>query len=297
MVVRAGEYWFDAFKMVQFLIIATIAAYVVLNLALRRASAVYRKLSEVDRFLTVTHVFFCLAFALQIGPWTGLMARVMFLPGGLDHLWAAHNLAFACFLSKGLLYCTEGMVRSTVKRNWFLIIHHLLFAAFVLLAFAGMDIMTIKVDVLLDCFATYEVLLYAGLVARRLKFPLAITKALLVVGVLVYGITRLIQIMLLIAIFIVSYQPMLQNGHAAIYWIVVLGTGSLMFVQFYTLEIYRQMYVRTGVVKPVVAVVGMVEVSELRRAEGSNCFVEVLDTHCSKDFAVAKAKAAGAELV
>ena len=47
---------------------------------------------------------------------------------------------------------------------------------------------------LIDLFATYEFLLYAALVMRRLQAPVARTRTVLVAGVWLYGVTRLIQV-------------------------------------------------------------------------------------------------------
>ena len=52
----------------------------------------------------------------------------------------------------------------------------------------------LQVVLLIDLFATYEFLLYAALVMRRLQAPVARTRVVLVAGVWLYGATRLIQV-------------------------------------------------------------------------------------------------------
>ena len=51
----------------------------------------------------------------------------------------------------------EVVIRSAGRLSSFLLIHHTLYCVFVLLATAGDSVVAVKVDLITDLFATYEV--------------------------------------------------------------------------------------------------------------------------------------------
>lgn len=81
---------------------------------------------------------------------------------------------------------------------------------------------------LIDLFATYEFLLYAALVMRRLQAPTARTRAVLVAGVWLYGLTRLVQLAALGTLFVGSVGRL---GGECQYWLLLAVTTVLMLVQ------------------------------------------------------------------
>ena len=85
-----------------------------------------------------------------------------------------------------------------------------------------------QVVLLIDLFATYEFLLYAALVMRRLQAPTARTRAVLVAGVWLYGLTRLVQLAALGTLFVGSVGRL---GGECQYWLLLAVTTVLMLVQ------------------------------------------------------------------
>jgi hypothetical protein len=81
---------------------------------------------------------------------------------------------------------------------------------------------------MIDLFATYEFMLYAALVMRRLQAPPARTRAVLVAGVWLYGVTRLVQLAALGTLFVGSLARL---GGECQYWLLLAVTTVLMVVQ------------------------------------------------------------------
>ena len=102
----------------------------------------------------------------------------------------------------------------------------------------------LQVDIILDNFAIYELLLYAGLVARRLQAPYRFTQGLLISGIVLYGVTRLIQAFLLVYLFAGGYKHM-QPHNLALWWVLLFGCLALVVLQTVTFPIYYGIITRT----------------------------------------------------
>ncbi len=106
----------------------------------------------------------------------------------------------------------QGFFRSVLRINWFLFVHHLMFCTFLVLGFQSQSNLVVKLDVIVSCFATYKFVLYAALIARRVR-ALQNSYALLhITGVVFYLLTRLVQLAILIGLFVLSYEPMRASG-------------------------------------------------------------------------------------
>ena len=119
-----------------------------------------------------------------------------------------------------------------------------MFAALVLIAFATRDVFAIKVDVILDNFAIWEFLLYAGLIARRLTAPYHLTLALLISGIVLYAVTRILQAFLLIYLFAGSFHKM-HDDHLAVWCVMLVCCMVLILLQTWTFPIYWGIIFRT----------------------------------------------------
>ena len=101
----------------------------------------------------------------------------------------------------------------------------------------------VQVDVLLDNFAIYEFLLYAGLIARRLRGAYMLTQGLLISGLVLYGLTRVLQAMLLVYFFAGSYKKM--HNDLALWWVLLVACIALVVLQTVTFPIYYGVIMRT----------------------------------------------------
>ena len=122
-----------------------------------------------------------------------------------------------------------------------------MFCTFLVLAFQSESIFVIKVDLIVSCFATYEFLLYATLISRRVQALQSAFNSLLVTGIVFYLLTRLAQLALLIGLFVLSYRPMQASSKTeALYWVSMALCVALMLLQSYTLVIYHSIWKRTN---------------------------------------------------
>ena len=102
----------------------------------------------------------------------------------------------------------------------------------------------IKVDLIVSSFATYEFLLYAALISRKTKLIQAWFKVLMILGLSFYALTRLVQIMLLVALFVFSYGPTSHTRKGcALWWVGVFMSCALIILQLYTFVIYKSIWI------------------------------------------------------
>lgn len=129
-----------------------------------------------------------------------------------------------------------------------------MFCTFLVLAFQShvQSLFVIKVDLIVSCFATYEFLLYAALISRRVHAMFGAFCPLLVVGVGFYLLTRLVQMAMLVGLFVLSYDSMQDSNRTkSLYWVSVALCLVLTVLQSYTFVIYYNIWRRTdGKVMP-----------------------------------------------
>ena len=117
----------------------------------------------------------------------------------------------------------------------------------IVLAFQAESIFAVKFGGIFSCFATYEFLLYAALIVRRTKLSKWWFYALTTVGIAFYFLTRLIQLVLLIGLFVLSYEPMRNTQkNIALWWVCLMLCVVLNMLQMYTFVIYRGIWNSTA---------------------------------------------------
>ena len=111
----------------------------------------------------------------------------------------------------------------------------------------------LKVDIIVSCFATYEFLLYAALIARKTPLFQSWFKWLMISGLSFYFFTRVVQIILLLALFVLGFGPMSHTSKdSALYWVGLCMCIALMALQMYTFVIYKAIWDHTLQTLPVV---------------------------------------------
>ena len=130
-----------------------------------------------------------------------------------------------------------------VRPNAFLIVHHIMFCTLSVLTFQPKSLFIFKVTILLSLFATYEFLLYAALIARRVPSLHKCFRLLMILGLGFYAMTRLVQIVLLIGLFVLNFGDMSHTSeNSALYWVGMMMTIALVVLQLYTFVIYRAIW-------------------------------------------------------
>ena len=152
----------------------------------------------------------------------------------------------AAVSSRQIVLVLQGAFRAVLRINWFLLVHHLMFCTFVVLAYQAESIFVIKFNVILSCFATYEFLLYMSLVSRKVPALRSVFPALVLAGISFYFLTRLVQLALLIGLFVLSYGSMQVTSRTiALYWVTMILCIALIVLQSYTFVIYYKVQKRS----------------------------------------------------
>jgi len=114
---------------------------------------------------------------------------------------------------------------------------------FVITGFVTRSIFALKVMICIDLFASWEFVLFWTLVARKLKVNTTIVKALLLIGIGLYFLTRCLQFAVLASLFAYGYHPMSHTAHnRGVYWGFALMIICFHFIQAYTYVIYRNVW-------------------------------------------------------
>lgn len=130
-----------------------------------------------------------------------------------------------------------------IRTNNFLIGHHLIFCTLSVLAFQPESLFIFKVNLVLSCFAAYEFLLYAALIARKVPSLQKYFCWLMISGLGFYGMTRVVQIVLLIGLFVLNFGSMSHTSqNSALYWVGMIMSVALVLLQLYTFVIYRAIW-------------------------------------------------------
>ena len=121
-----------------------------------------------------------------------------------------------------------------------------MFCTVAVVAFQAESLFMIKISILTSCFATYEVLLYAALISRKVQALRRYFQCLTVLGVTLYGVTRLLQTAILSSLFVYGFESMSHTSrNCALYWVGLCMCIALSALQLYTFVIYKTIWRRT----------------------------------------------------
>lgn len=154
---------------------------------------------------------------------------------------------YASMVHKHQVCMPQGAFRAVLRINCFLLVHHLMFCTIIVLAFQAESIFIVKVGMITSCFATYEFPLYAALIARKTQLLKRCFGFLIISGLSFYLLTRIVQLVLLIGLFTLSYTPMRNTQrNVALYWVSLVLSVCLVVLQLYTFVIYGQIWTKTS---------------------------------------------------
>ncbi len=138
-----------------------------------------------------------------------------------------------------------------MRTNAFLVVHHVVFCTFSVLAFQAESLFLLKVNIVVSCFATYEFLLYAALIARKVPALQKCFRWLMIVGLGFYAVTRVIQLVMLIGLFVLGFGAMSHTSrNSALYWVSMALCAAVIVLQLYTFVIYRAIWQSTLAKQP-----------------------------------------------
>ncbi|KAA6428586.1 MAG: hypothetical protein FRX49_01461 [Trebouxia sp. A1-2] len=161
----------DIYRAIYYGAAGIILLFVVLALLCKRFDiGRYRGLPDASRLVFVCHNAFFLIFLTTAVPYSIALVKVLFAPTAPLPLLQSSMyrcMSFPLALQVGM-YVLEGGCRAVMRINTFLVVHHVVFCTFSVLAFQAESLFLLKVNIVVSCFATYEFLLYAALIARKM---------------------------------------------------------------------------------------------------------------------------------
>ena len=203
------------------------------------------RMSEQNVFLLATHVVFAALFTVQVFPYTYCAFHFFFTQYGIHDFmvpWSNSVINFGV-ISRLILYAIESASRAAIRPNVFIAVHHCLYFVFVITGLVTRSVFALKVMICLDLFAAWEFALFVCLVARKLQLPDYIVKGLLLVGITCYGLTRILQAVILGSLFAYGYQPLRHSSrNRGIYWGFFVMCLLFAVLQLYTFVIYKTVW-------------------------------------------------------
>ena len=203
------------------------------------------RMSEQDVFLLCTHIVFAVLFTVQVFPYTYVAFNFFFTPMGLRNFTTPWSNTFIelAVNSRVLLYTLEGAARGVMRPNIFISLHHCLYYIFVITGVTTRSIFALKVLICMDLFAAWEFALFGCLVARKLQMHDIIVKGLLIIGIIFYGLTRILQAAILGSLFAYGYRPLSHTArNRGIYWGFFIMCILFAALQLYTFVIYKSIW-------------------------------------------------------
>jgi len=137
-----------------------------------------------------------------------------------------------------VLYIADISVR--VRIPWYLGIHHILWLLFFVLPLALRDIFTLKVGLLMDYFVVYECglywLLFWGKANNRTFSPNALLLG--KISIYVYGMTRIVQLILILILLAKGFKRMQNHGSMAVYVSITILVVAVQVSQVHVLRVF-----------------------------------------------------------
>ena len=227
------------------MVIYTVIGWLCQNTSMLKSISKNGGMSDLSAFFLATHITFAVLFTLQVFPYTYCAFHFYFTTYGLNDWtipWSNSIMVFGVS-SRLVLYIVEGSVRGVIRPYFFITAHHGLFYIFVITGFVTRSVFALKIMICIDLFASWEFVLFLTLVARKLNVNIRVVKALLVIGIFIYFLTRCLQFAVLASLFAYGYQPMSHTSRdKGVYWGFALMIICFHLIQTYTYVIYRNVW-------------------------------------------------------
>mmetsp|Transcript_24475 Transcript_24475/g.53464 ORF Transcript_24475/g.53464 Transcript_24475/m.53464 type:complete len:569 (-) Transcript_24475:360-2066(-) len=207
----------------------------------------YRELDVFGQMAVTTNVMYTILLLLQLIPYTIIIIGILFGDQRSREFPSFYYAVFVFLTTHAIMYAYEGIVRSVIKVNYLLLVHHSFFFVFMILEFVVQSNFVVKACLILDYFVVWEAGLYLTNVLYRLKANYYLLKWTMIVGTTVHGVTHLLQAALLTAFFVGMGKRMEQyHISKGIFAIMVILCTLLVFYQYYLEKIFYEMWLKVA---------------------------------------------------
>lgn len=185
----------------------------------------YRAFRKDERLVAIFHFVFALAFAAKIVPQTIWTIQLLFGPSFAVQFNNNYKRLWGCAITNALLYVAEGIARSVIRVNPFLLAHHILYYIFFIVPVVRCSVWGSKLILMLDCFIVLcELPLYLSLLAHRFIISTRKVKVVTWVCMLWSAALRVLELVILIAYFAGTYKRMQAWGETQMWgWFLALS--------------------------------------------------------------------------
>lgn len=119
-------------------------------------SEAYRELDVFGQLAVTTNMLYVILLVLQTVPYTVVIIGILFGDAKSRDFPPFYTIVFIFLTTHALLYAYEGVVRSIVKVNYFLLIHHMMFFVLMITEFVDQSNFVVKTCMILDYFVVWE---------------------------------------------------------------------------------------------------------------------------------------------
>lgn len=207
----------------------------------------YRDLDVFGQMAVTTNCLYTILLLAQMVPYTVIIIGILFGDCRSRQFPSFYYTVFVFLTTHAIMYAYEGIVRSVIKVNYFLLIHHAAFFVFMILEFTVQSNFVVKVCLILDYFVVWEAGLYLTNVCYRLKVNYTLLKWIMIAGTTIHGVTHFIQAMLLTAFFVGMGKRMdMYHINRGMFATMVILCTLLVGYQYYLEKIFYEMWLKVA---------------------------------------------------
>jgi hypothetical protein len=118
----------------------------------------FRTLDVFGQMAVTTNLLYVILLALQLVPYTVIIIGILFGDRRSKQFPSFYYTVFVFITTHTIMYAYEGIVRSIIKVNYFLLIHHALFFVLVILEFENQSNFVVKVGGFADRWIIFLIL-------------------------------------------------------------------------------------------------------------------------------------------
>jgi hypothetical protein len=200
----------------------------------------YLALRKEERLIATFHLVFVVAFAIKYVPQTIWTIHLLWGPSFAVQFNNNYKRLWACAISNALLYVAEGSCRSVIRRNYFLVAHHILYFVFFMVPVIRDSVWGMKLILLLDCcIVLSELPLYLALLTHRFVVSTRKVKAVTYTCLAWSAIVRIAELVILIAYFAGTLARMRRGGELQMWgWFLALAIPGGALVCMFSFGIF-----------------------------------------------------------
>lgn len=201
-------------------------------------SSTYREaLSQEQQLVVVQHSIEAFFLTLMFAPYTYIISSVFFESQPLEELSNKFTVVASSGFTIIILYMIEIASRFRNLRP-LVVAHHLCAYLNAIFPVFFLSTANAKAAAVFTYFITYEAVVFVGLVLYRLAPTHRATRPTILAGMLIFGLSRPMQFILMIGSFIATWKDLVL-WHAVFQILLTIAFTTL---QFYSLTIHYALY-------------------------------------------------------